>query len=89
MVEDNKNQKKVFKIFFDDVPSDEIVKQANSFRRFYGDESACIVSPGILYLDKIDGVPLSKVDRFADGAADRFGLLICPIIKATESTAVV
>ena len=76
VVQDNKDPRKVFKIFFDDIPHDEIARQANYFRRFYGYEAAYVVSPGIIQLDKIDGVPLSQVDYFADGAADDFVSLI-------------
>lgn len=76
VVVDNKNPGKVLKIFFDDVSPDEVARQADSFRLFYGNDSACIVAQGIIQLDKIDGIPLSKVDCFDDDAAEDFILLL-------------
>lgn len=76
VVEDNESPDKVLKIFFDDIQPDEIARQADSFRRFYGEDSARIISHGIIQLDKIDGVPLSKVRYFADDAADDFIALL-------------
>ncbi|MCW2473120.1 hypothetical protein [Candidatus Symbiopectobacterium sp. NZEC151] len=92
VVEDNKNPGKVLKIFFDDVSADEVARQADSFRLFYGKNSACIIAQGIIQLDKIDGVPLSKVDYFYDNAAEDFILLLyemcekgCPPTDMSEN----
>ncbi|MBG6247654.1 hypothetical protein [Candidatus Symbiopectobacterium sp. PLON1] len=92
MVEDNKNPGKVLKIFFDDVSPDEVARQAESFRLFYGNDSASIIAQVIIQLDKIDGVPLSNVNRFSHGAADNFIFLLyemcdkgCPPTDMSEN----
>lgn len=91
VVEDKENPGKVLKIFYDDVSPNEIARQADSFRLFYGNESASIIAQGIIQLDKIDGVPLSKVDYFADDAEENFILLlyemcdkVCPPTDMSE-----
>ncbi len=92
VVEDNHNPRKVLKIFFDDVSSNEVARQVDSFRLFYGDDSAHIISQGIIQLDKIDGVPLANVNCFFDGAADNFISLLyemcdkgCPPTDMSEN----
>lgn len=76
VVEDNKNNNKVFKIFYDDVENDELINQANSFNLFYGENSAQIISGRAIHMDKIEGTPLSQVKEFPANAANNFISLI-------------
>ncbi len=76
VVEDSENDNKVIKIFFDDVKSDDIVNQANSFRKFYGESSAQIISGRAIQMDKIKGDPLSNITRFQSDSVNNFILLV-------------
>lgn len=58
----------------------------------YGNESACIIAQGIIKMDKIDGVPLSNVNYFFEGAANDFISLLyemcdkgCPPTDMSEN----
>ncbi len=76
VVEDRDNNKKVIKIFSDDIGNNEIVKQLISFRKFYGENSAHILSKRAIQMDKIKGNPLSQVTEFPAGSTTNFMSLI-------------
>lgn len=81
VIEDKVNANKVMKIFFDKVNSDEIDNQITSFKRFYGENSAQLVSERVIYMDKIEGVPLSEVTSFPAGSSANFESLIETMIR--------
>jgi len=76
VLEDNENNHKVFKIFFDDVKNSEIINQANSFRKFYGKNSAHIIAGRAIYMDYIKGSPLSQIAEFPAGSVTNFMSLL-------------
>lgn len=81
VVEDKKNSNKVIKVFFNEVSKEEMVNQSDSFKRFYGENSAEIISGRALYMDKIKGAPLSKVNEFPAGAVRVFDSLIREMVN--------
>lgn len=81
VVEDRNNNHKVFKIFFEDVSKNEIFNQASAFERFYGKNSAHIISGRAIHMDKIKGAPLSQIKEFPANATINFMSLIAEMVR--------
>lgn len=81
VVQDRQDNNKVIKIFHDNIEHEEIEGQASSFKKFYGEHSAQILSGRAIHMNKIEGMPLSQVKKFPDDAIWNFTNLISEMIK--------
>lgn len=81
VVEDKRNNGKVLKIFYDDIPRNEITNQAESFEKFYGKNSADILFGRAIRMKEIKGTPLSQITKLPANAATKFMSLISQMEK--------
>nr|WP_282564545.1 hypothetical protein [Providencia alcalifaciens] len=80
VVEDKTNPSKVLKIFLDSSNPSEIVEQAILFNKFYGENSAVVLSNRAIEMLKVPGIPMSKVESFNPDAKNKFMTLIVEMI---------
>lgn len=80
VVEDKTNPSKVLKIFLDSSNPSEINEQAVLFNKFYGENSAIVLSNRAIEMLKVPGIPMSKVENFNPDAKNKFMSLIVDMI---------
>ncbi|CAG9436185.1 hypothetical protein NVI2019_PEGOAJLN_03848 (plasmid) [Providencia alcalifaciens] len=80
VVEDKTNPSKVLKIFLDSSATSEIKEQAELFNKFYGDNSAVVLSNRAIEMSRVPGIPMSKVENFNPDAKNKFMSLMVDMI---------
>ena len=80
VVEDKMNPSKVLKIFLDSSATSEITEQAELFNKFYGENSAVVLSNRAIEMLRVPGISMSKVESFNPDAKNKFMSLMMKMI---------